>query len=377
MGWIRSGRLPPPTRRRRSRSSSSSRRRRRSSRRPPGLRQPGWVRRRRAARQWARRRRRHCRPLNRTPPLRTNFVAPTRTTLSLCRRARSVDPVREFLGGQYFDKPKLATLHPDLGGLRALAQAGQFEQLVALSEVVMQGLARLPPHERLAVRHARLVAFLRLRKHDFANAELEEVGELDRPQYCYETYATAYPDGRKGSFVPFSLRVLKAEMPGRLSSERTAVDDTVDALLALRGWCRSQSGSDDTEPWRSRDDFITERLVAHATAAQEVEKALSLMKEQAERRPVEQQSSWLTKLGRVYLQYGQLAAAEDAFSRAEAYSSGGDDEDIVHELNGTWPATHVRGLEQRLLGLLRTAQPPRPLFTKMCTWLALVACVPD
>lgn len=54
---------------------------------------------------------------------------------------------------------------------------------------------------------------------------------------------------------------------------------------------------------------------------------------------VEQQSQWLTKLGRVYLQYGQLAAAEDAFSRAEAYSSGGDDEDIAHELNGAclWP----------------------------------------
>ncbi len=249
--------------------------------------------------------------------------------------------MREFLGDHYFEKPKLATLQPDLGGLRALAQAGQFEQLIALSEVVMQGLAKLLPHDRLAVRHARLVAFLRLRKHDFANAELEEIGELDRPQYCYETYAAAYADGRKGSFVPFSLRVLKAEMPGRLSSERTAVDDTVDALLALRSWCRSQAGSDDAELWRARDDCITERLVAHATASQEVEKALSLMKEQAERRPVEQQSSWLTKLGRVYLQYGQLAAAEDAFSRAEAYSSGGDEEDIVHELNGTQPAARV------------------------------------
>jgi tetratricopeptide (TPR) repeat protein len=245
-----------------------------------------------------------------------------------------VDPVREFLGDRYFDKAKLATLQPDLGGLHALAQAGQFEQLVAVSEIVMQGLARIPPHERLAVRHARLVAFLRLRKHDFANAELEEIGELDRAQYLYETYPAAYPDGRSGSFVPFSLRVLKAEMPARLSSERTSVDDTVDALLALRGWCRAQADTGDADLWGSRDDLITDRLVAHATAAQEVDKALSLMKEQAEHRPTEQQSRWLAKLGRVYLQYGQLTAAEDAFSRAEAYSSGGDEEDIAHELNG-------------------------------------------
>lgn len=259
---------------------------------------------------------------------------PTTSRSPSPNRVRSVDPVREFLGEQYVEKRKLESLHPDIGGLRSLAQAGQFEQLVAVSEVMMQGLAKLPPHEQLAVRHARLVAFLRLRKHDFANAELEEIGQLDRPQYCYETYASKYPDGRRGSFVPFSLRVLKAEMPARLSSERTAVDETVDALLALRGWCRAQAKSDSTELWTSRDDLITERLVAHATAAQEVEKALSLMKEQAERRPVEQQSSWLTKLGRVYLQYGQLKAAEDAFSRAEAFSSGGDSEDIIHELNG-------------------------------------------
>ena len=249
---------------------------------------------------------------------------------------RRVDPVKEFLGDRYFDKPKLATRQPDLGGLRALAHAGQFEQLIAVSEIVMQGMARIPPHERLAVRHARLVAFMRLRKYDFANAELEEIGELDRAQYCYETYSAAYPDGRTGSFVPFSLRVLKAEMPARLSSEPTAVDETIDALLGLRSFCREQQAADvgAETAWRSREDLITDRLVAHATAAQEVEKALGLMKEQADLRPVEQQSQWLSKLGRVYLQYGQLAAAEDAFSRAEAYSSGGDDEDIAHELNG-------------------------------------------
>ena len=139
--------------------------------------------------------------------------------------------------------------------------------------------------------------------------------------------------------MPFSLRVLKAEMPARLSSERAAVDQTVDALLALRTWCRQQQGEggeggEGAQVWCDREDLLTERLVAHSVAAQQVGQAVSLLQEQAERRPTAQRSGWLTKLGRVYLQYGQLGAAEDVFSKAEAYSSGGDAEDIAHELNG-------------------------------------------
>ena len=80
----------------------------------------------------------------------------------------------------------------------------------------MQEFSQLLPHERLLVRQARLVSFMRLRRHDVAVTELDEIGELDRGLYRYETYAgTSYPEGQTGSLVPFSLRVLKAEMPTR------------------------------------------------------------------------------------------------------------------------------------------------------------------
>jgi hypothetical protein len=340
----------------------------------------------------------------------------------------SVDPVREFLGESYYEKGKLPTLQPDLDGLRALARAGQFEQLVAVSEIILgqqQGgggsgaaaqegrSSKLLPHERLAVRHARLVSFMRLRRHDVAAAELDQIGEFDRSQYLYETYGSSYPPTRRGSFVPFSLRLLKAEMPVRLKpGVQGALDQTMDALLRLRGWCvaRQQpepepqqrapplavAGAQGVESaaagaegadamgcaeeergkvalwvrqrasrahrrplppllWKrdgapdcknvpmrcvllaacgpvgrggrgqaSREDVVTERLVSHATAAGKPETAITLLQAHVARRSsaaagqqdVHAQAPWLSKLGRVYLQFGQLAAAEDAFQRA-------------------------------------------------------------
>jgi hypothetical protein len=230
--------------------------------------------------------------------------------------AAAVDPVRVFLGERYFEKDKVPTLQPDLNGLQALAQVGQFEQLIAVSEIIMQGFSKILPHERLAVRHARLIGFVRLRRHDVALAELEEVGDLERGVYRYETYPSNYP-GQQGSFVPFSLRLLKAEMPARMSKD--GLDATIDALVSLRSACREQqqpqgstgvvavASGESATVWSGREDVVTDRLVSHASAGRDVEKVVELLKEQAERRPVGQRSGWLNKL--VSLTPGAAVAA--------------------------------------------------------------------
>jgi hypothetical protein len=56
------------------------------------------------------------------------------------------------------------------------------------------------------------VAFIKLRLYKNATEELTTLGNLDEPNYLFETYPELYPS-LKGCFIPFSLRILQAELP--------------------------------------------------------------------------------------------------------------------------------------------------------------------
>lgn len=75
-----------------------------------------------------------------------------------------------------------------------------------------ENMEALLPHERLELRQARATAMMRMRQYEAAQNELDEVDDFDHFDYQYETFNRHYP-GKTGSFMPFALRVLKAELP--------------------------------------------------------------------------------------------------------------------------------------------------------------------
>nr|XP_033498580.1 trafficking protein particle complex subunit 12 isoform X2 [Epinephelus lanceolatus] len=69
----------------------------------------------------------------------------------------------------------------------------------------------------------RLALLTKLNLFQNAELEFEPLGNLDQPDLYYEYYPTVYP-GRRGSMVPFSMRLLHAELPQYLAKPQEALD---------------------------------------------------------------------------------------------------------------------------------------------------------
>ncbi|XP_024914068.1 LOW QUALITY PROTEIN: trafficking protein particle complex subunit 12 [Cynoglossus semilaevis] len=69
----------------------------------------------------------------------------------------------------------------------------------------------------------RLSLLTKLNLFQNAELEIEPFGNLDHPDLYYEYYPTVYP-GRRGSMVPFSMRLLHAEIPQYLAKPQEALD---------------------------------------------------------------------------------------------------------------------------------------------------------
>uniref|UniRef100_A0A674P3V3 Trafficking protein particle complex subunit 12 n=1 Tax=Takifugu rubripes TaxID=31033 RepID=A0A674P3V3_TAKRU len=86
--------------------------------------------------------------------------------------------------------------------------------------------------ESLQLWFVRLALLTKLNLFQNAELEFEPFGQLDQPDLYYEFFPTVYP-GRRGSMVPFSMRLLHAELPQYLAKTQEALD----RLHSLRSVC--------------------------------------------------------------------------------------------------------------------------------------------
>lgn len=93
------------------------------------------------------------------------------------------------------------------------------------------------PHERLQYKLCVLVSLIKTRQFKRATEELESLGDLDAASTFYENYPHLYQD-KRGSMVPFTLFILRAELPSYISPE--GLSRSLDALFALLDTCRAQ-----------------------------------------------------------------------------------------------------------------------------------------
>jgi hypothetical protein len=69
---------------------------------------------------------------------------------------------------------------------------------------------------------------------------VDALGDLEAASTFYESYPQLYQD-KRGSMVPFSLFVLRAELPSFASPE--GLSRSLDALFGLLDYCRAQLSS--------------------------------------------------------------------------------------------------------------------------------------
>ncbi|KAM4043574.1 trafficking protein particle complex subunit 12 isoform 1-T2 [Anomaloglossus baeobatrachus] len=167
----------------------------------------------------------------------------------------------------------------------------------------------------------------------FQNAELEfePFKNLDQPDLYYEYYPNVYP-GRRGSMVPFSMRILHAELRQYLACPQ----ETLDRLHSMKSICLkildhlekgfAEDGSMITmtnnnrqasvQLWRSRLGRVMYSMANCLLMMKDYVLAVDAYHTVIKYYP-EQEPQLLSGIGRIFLQIGDIKTAEKYFQNVE------------------------------------------------------------
>ncbi|XP_033843803.1 trafficking protein particle complex subunit 12 [Periophthalmus magnuspinnatus] len=177
----------------------------------------------------------------------------------------------------------------------------------------------------------RLALLTKLNLFQNAELEFEPFGNLDQPDLYYEYYPNVYP-GRRGSMVPFSMRLLHAELPQYLAKPQEALD----RLHTLRTVCLAilenlekglaEDGSMITltqenrqaslKLWKSRLSRVMYSMANCLLLMKDYILAVETYQSIIQYEP-KQKVQLLSAIGRIFLQIGDVKTAEKYFQDVE------------------------------------------------------------
>uniref|UniRef100_A0A8C3QI62 Trafficking protein particle complex subunit 12 n=1 Tax=Cyanoderma ruficeps TaxID=181631 RepID=A0A8C3QI62_9PASS len=195
------------------------------------------------------------------------------------------------------------------------------------------GLPASHTTDSLQLWFVRLALLVKLNLFQSAEMEFEPFGNLDQPDLYYEYYPNVYP-GRKGSMVPFSMRILHAELPQYLGNPQ----ESLDRLHSMKIICAkilenleqglAEDGSMTNIAQENRQGkfflkpffFFTKSVFLLFDYVLAVDAYHSVMKYYPQQEP-----QLLSGIGRIFLQIGDIKTAEKYFQ---------DVEKATHKLDG-------------------------------------------
>ncbi|XP_062490582.1 trafficking protein particle complex subunit 12 isoform X3 [Pezoporus occidentalis] len=198
----------------------------------------------------------------------------------------------------------------------------------------------------------RLALLVKLSLFQNAEMEFEPFGNLDQPDLYYEYYPHVYP-GRKGSMVPFSMRILHAELPQYLGNPQ----ESLDRLHSMKIICTkilenleqglAEDGSminitqdnrqASVQLWRSRLGRVMYSMANCLLMMKDYVLAVDAYHTIIKYYP-QQEPQLLSGIGRIFLQIGDIKTAEKYFQEVEK---------VTHKLDGL--QSQIMVLMNRLL----------------------------
>ncbi|XP_031555083.1 trafficking protein particle complex subunit 12-like [Actinia tenebrosa] len=199
------------------------------------------------------------------------------------------------------------------------------------------GQRAMHTHKTLQVWFCRIALLYKLQMYSTAEAELEAFKNFDQPDLYYEFYPETYP-GRKGCMVPFSLRILLAELPQHSGKPNEALD----RLYSLQRTCKavlknlangldedgskSADKSDDmreaaVKMWNERELRVLYAIGNCFLAVKDYNLAVSVF-ESIIKQDETLSAALYSGIGRIYLQLGDLERAENYFKIVEERATG-------------------------------------------------------
>uniref|UniRef100_A0A4W3HIR6 Trafficking protein particle complex subunit 12 n=1 Tax=Callorhinchus milii TaxID=7868 RepID=A0A4W3HIR6_CALMI len=257
------------------------------------------------------------------------------------------DAVREvmqrFLGEQAAMKRQALTanaVEQTFTGLKQLINTKNWRAAVDLSGRLLTahgqgyGKSGQPTNhttDSLQLWFVRLALLMKLSLFQNAEVEFEPFGNLDQPDLYYEYYPHVYP-GRRGSMVPFSMRILYAELPQYLGKPQESLDrlhcmkaicltilDHLENGLAEDGSMiniTSENRQASMQLWRSRLGRAMYSMANCLLMMKDYVLAVDMYHSVIQYQP-EQEPQLLSGIGRLFLQIGDIKTAEKYFQQVE------------------------------------------------------------
>ncbi|XP_059837970.1 trafficking protein particle complex subunit 12 [Hypanus sabinus] len=177
----------------------------------------------------------------------------------------------------------------------------------------------------------RLALLMKLSLFQNAEMEFESFGNLDQPDLYYEYYPHVYP-GRRGSMIPFSMRILHAELPQYLGKPQ----ESLDRLHSLKVICQkvhnnlenglaedgsmisisSENRQASMQLWRSRLGRVMYSMANCLLMMKDYVLAVDMYHSVIQYQP-DQEPQLLSGIGRLLLQIGDIKTAEKYFQKVE------------------------------------------------------------
>ncbi|MXQ88514.1 hypothetical protein E5288_WYG006771 [Bos mutus] len=194
------------------------------------------------------------------------------------------------------------------------------------------GLPTSHTADSLQLWFVRLALLVKLGLFQNAEMEFEPFGNLDQPDLYYEYYPHVYP-GRRGSMVPFSMRILHAELQQYLGNPQESLDRlhrvkavcskilaNLEQGLAEDGTTSSiaqENRQASVQLWRSRLGRVTCSMANCLLLMKDYVLAVDAYRAVVQFHP-EQEPQVLSCIGRIFLQQiGDIKAAEKYFQDVE------------------------------------------------------------
>ncbi|GFR21939.1 trafficking protein particle complex subunit 12 [Trichonephila clavata] len=259
------------------------------------------------------------------------------------------DPVKELLlqcNSIHVQHRKTLTdkdVTEDEAGLQKLMEAGCYNAAINLTKRLLkacgQGLGddgKPSKHTPLSLRlwYVRLALFVKLHHFSYAEVEGAAFGDLDKPDLYYEFYPDVYK-GKRGTMVPFPLRLLLAELPQYQGNSQIALDNLYQILNVIQKVLKNvQNGcaedgsmiklSDSRraaslEIWGKRERRVLYSILNCILSQKDYILAVSVVNILIEK-STEDTPQLYSALGRIYLQLGDVKYAHECFTKAVALS---------------------------------------------------------
>ncbi|CAD5116977.1 DgyrCDS5813 [Dimorphilus gyrociliatus] len=255
------------------------------------------------------------------------------------------DPITDLM--QKYNKTdraptlSLNDVQPDLAGLKKLL-AGQayrsaFNLTTHLLTAVGQGSdgwksseTRHTPYT-IQLWYTRIALLVKLRLYSLAETECHQFAFFEKPDLCYEFYCNDPDTNGRGSMVPFSMRILSAQLPQYLGKVDEGLERLSSILKVVRkissnllnGLAEDGSGLQLTEErrnasiqlWNRREVSVLHAMANALLSCKDYPAALSVYREILDL-DRNNEDSIFSCMGRVYIMAGDIKRAEEYFKKS-------------------------------------------------------------